>query len=174
MISMSFKSVSFKVILGLTMACSALASTYLWFADPLNIKSLSDQELISIFGAHPAAFEQLRQMATEDMQQESYFNGSNLNSNLDTKRRQTYKSLLSEIYPHLVVTIDHGKIVRFIFASGGLSAIGAGWLKGIEYLPENYKAEGVRQNLDRGSELPPGVYQKNIEGRWFIIYQKTE
>jgi hypothetical protein len=157
---MSTKSVSFKVILGLTTACGALAAVYLWLADPLNLKSLSDQELISIFSAHPAAFEQLRQMATEDMQRESYFSESNLDSTLDTKRKQTYKSLLSEIYPRLVVTIDHGKIVRFIFASGGLSAIGPGWLKGIEYLPENYKVEGVRQNLDAESELPAGSLSK--------------
>src|SRR5258706_1275062 len=97
MISMSTKSVSFKVILGLTTACGAIAAMYLWLADPLNLKSLSDQELISIFSAHPAAFEQLRQMATEDMQRESYFSESNLDSTLDTKRRQTYKSLLSDL-----------------------------------------------------------------------------
>ncbi len=168
------KSVSFKAVLGAAMVCSTLGAIYFWLADPLNIRSFSDQELISIFSAHQGAFEQLRQMAIEDMQRESYFSESNLNSNLDTKRKQTYKALLSEIYPHLVVTIDHNRIVRFVFAGGGLSAIGPGWLKGIEYLPENHKAEGVRQTLDRKNELPPGVYLKNIEGRWFIIYQKTE
>jgi hypothetical protein len=59
--------------------------------------------------------------------------------------------------------------------SGGLSAISSGWLKGIEYVPGSFEKKGViLQNLDGANTLSAGVYLRQIEPNWFIVYQRTD
>ena len=164
-----------KVLLALIVACCALGAFMFWLADPLNLKSPADQELIATFHDHRAAFEKLRQMVAEDLHKESYFSESHLSGKLDVTRKQMYKNLLSEIHPGLVVTVDYDKSVRFIFARGGLSAISPGWLKGIEYVSGSYEKKGtISQNLDKANTLLAGVYIRQIEPNWFVLYQRTD
>jgi len=162
-----------KVALYLFLCFIAIGAILVWLADPLYLKAPKDRELFTVFQDHRAAFEQLRQMATEDSV--SYFSESHLDTRLSDTRRQKYKSLLSEIRHGLTVTTNK-QSVRFIFASGGLFAIGPGWLKGIEYLPGSADREGaIAENLDHLASLATGgVYLRQIEPNWFVIVQKTD
>lgn len=105
----------------------------------------------------------------------SYFSESHSDTRLSDTRRQKYKSLLSETRDGLTVTTNN-QSVRFIFASGGLFAIGPGWLKGIEYLPGSADREGaIMENLDQLTSLATRrVYLRQIEPNWFVIVQKTD
>ena len=169
---MNFKSTLFKMAFGLIIVCCAIGVFVFWMADPLNLKAPKDQELFTLFHDHRMAFERLRQMANEE-QKAWFISVSHLE--LDKVRKQEYKRLLSEIYPGLIVGkgIDTG--VRFTFAWGGLSAISPGWLKGIDYIPGDYRKEGViEQNLDEARKWAPGVYLRQIEPHWFIVYQRDD
>lgn len=171
---MSLTGILTKVTLGLVVCLIAVGAILFWVIDPLYLKAPKDRELIKVFQDHRAAFEQLRQMATEDSV--GYLTESDLDTRLSDTRRQKYKSLLSEIRPSLTVTADKG-LVRFIFASGGgLLAIGPGWLKGIEYAPGSTAREGgILENLDQPASLAWGdVYLRQIEPNWFIIVQKID
>jgi hypothetical protein len=71
--------------------------------------------------------------------------------------------------------IDYDNVVRFIFAGGGLSAIGPGWVKGIEYVAVDCKRVwDIVHNLDKARLLPAGVYLRPIERKWFIFYQRDD
>jgi hypothetical protein len=129
-----------KAAIGLFLAICAIGVVILWMADPFNLRSPYDEALFTVFRDHRQSFENLRRMATEDARQESYFSESSLGVELGQLRQQEYKNEISQIFPGLVVTVDSNK-VRFIFASGGLSAISGGWLKGIEYLPEGQEKQ---------------------------------
>lgn len=133
-----------------------------------------DQELISIFHAHKLAFEQLQRMSTEDALRGWYL-GSSSPSKLDGSHRSQYESLKSQIRPGIQVAVTGPTgIVRVIFASEG-SAIGPGWVKGIEYVPSGSVKEGVRlPDLDKAASLPASVYVREIEPRWFVFYQRDE
>lgn len=167
---MSLTGILTKVTLGLVVCLIAVGAILFWVIDPLYLKAPKDRELIKVFQDHRAAFEQLRQMATEDSV--GYLTESDLDTRLSDTRRQKYKSLLSEIRPSLTVTADKG-LVRFIFASGGgLLAIGPGWLKGIEYSTDR---KATMENLDQLASLATGgVYLRQIEPKWFIVFQKTD
>ena len=171
---MSVTGMFTKIVLGLVVCIIAIGAILFWVVDPLYLKAPKDRELIKVFQDHRAAFEQLRQMATEDSV--SYLTESDLDTRLRDMRRQKYKRLLSEIRPSLTVRTDK-QSVRFIFASGGgLLAIGPGWLKGLEYLPGSTNREGVvLENLDQPASLATGeVYLRQIEPNWFVIVQKTD
>jgi hypothetical protein len=133
----------------------------------------TDQELISTFHAHRQAFEQLQEMTTEDARRGWYLEGSNPDK-LDQPRRDECQSLISQIRPGLrVVMTGPTGAVRFIFALTG-SAIGPGWVKGIEYVPGDYGQEGIlRPDLDKAASLPARVYMREIEPRW-LIFQRDE
>jgi len=94
-------------------------------------------------------------------------------------RKNKYWLLLAKI-GHGVKILQSEGIVRFVFAGGGLLAIGPGWLKGIEYVPvddnRNNRRAGriVENNLDQANVLPPGVYLRRITDNWFILYQRTD
>jgi hypothetical protein len=184
---MNLKLTVFKVIFVSILLCFAVTATFFWMADPFNFKAPKDQKLLEIFNAHREVFEKLQQMATEDARNgryldAPYFDGG---SKFDKSRQQEYENIISEIRPGLHVAIDgHDKVVRFIFAGGGTSAIGPGWVKGIEYVPESFEIEGVTYsqgwqgivstNLDNARMLPANVYVRQIEPKWFIFYQKTD
>jgi hypothetical protein len=161
-----------KVALGLIVGFIAVGAILFWLADPLYLKAPKDRQLITVFQGHRAAFEKLRQMAAEDSMWN--FSESHLDARLGDKRRQEYKSLLSEIRPGLSVGRGY-QTTRFIFAVGGLSAIGPEWVKGIEYVPGSIDREGVvLENLDQLASLATGgVYLRQIEPNWFVIFQKT-
>jgi hypothetical protein len=55
------------------------------------------------------------------------------------------------------------------------TAIGPGWVKGIEYVPGGYSREGVLSaDLDGARKLPARVYIRQIEPNWFVFYQRDE
>ena len=163
-----------KIVVCLVVVSGAVGAFLFWLADPLYLKAPKDHELSAVFQSNHAAFEKLRQMATEDS--EPYISASHLDARLDDGRRQEYKALLSAIRSGLIVTTNGQKSVRFIFAGGGLSAIGSGWLKGIEYLPGSVDREGtIVEELDQPASLATGgVYLRPIEPKWFLIFQKTD
>jgi hypothetical protein len=119
-----------------------------------------------------------------------YFEGGKLNET----RRKEYKNLVSEINPGLTVGTDYDSSMRFIFADGGILAIGPGWVKGIEYVPGSHatngaiygerKIEGVTYqeqwhgiiltNLNNAQALPAQIYLRLIEPNWFLFYQRDE
>ena len=133
-----------------------------------------DQDLISIFHTHRRAFEQLKQMASEDARRGWYLGASDP-SKLEQARRDGYKKLISEIRPELQVAMDGTTgVMRFIFAGEGV-AIGPDWVKGIEYVPGDYRREGVLlPDLAKAPTLPANVYIREIESRWFIFYQRDK
>jgi hypothetical protein len=168
-------STPLRVVLGLMLlACLVVGALVLWAADPLQIKAPSDPELIAFFQAHRVELERLRQMVTEDMHAKSYFSESELDGTLLEARRQEYRGLL-KIKSGLIVTVNYDKSVRFIFGIGGLSAIGPGWAKGIQFLPQGTKHIGVQvKTLDNERTLPVGVYLREIVPDWFILFQRDD
>lgn len=162
-----------KFALGLVVCLIAIGAILYWMADPLYLRAPKDRKLITFFQDHRAAFEKLRQMAAEDSA--GYLSESHLDARLGDKRNQEYKSLLSEIRPCRSMGGDY-QTTRFIFAGGGLLAIGPGWAKGIEYVPESTDRVGpVLENLDQPASLPMGgVYLRQIEPKWFVFFQKTD
>jgi hypothetical protein len=133
-----------------------------------------DEELISSFHAHRQALEQVQEMATEDARRGWYLGASDP-SKLDQPRRDEYKKLVSEIRPGLDVVMNgNNGVVRFIFAQKG-SAFGPSWAKGIEYMPGDYKREGVLlPSLNKAGILAADVYLRQIEPKWFIFYQRDK
>ena len=113
-------------------------------------------------------------MSAEDAVRGWYLGGSSP-SKLDSSRRSQYENLKSHIRPGIEVAFTGPTgIVRFIFASEG-SAIGPGWVKGIEYVPSDSVKEGIRlPDLDKANSLPARVYIREIEPRWFVFYQRDE
>jgi hypothetical protein len=166
-------SKSLKVALGLVVVCSVLfcgiAALLFWVADPYHLTAPSDQKLMTRFHDHRAAFEELRQMATEDVRYGSF--NLHYGEKLSGLRRQKYRQLLSEIRPCLNVMAGVDG-VDFDFAWGGGSTIGPDWSKGIEYIPGDYKKSGFEllPDLDQPAALPPGMYVREIEPHWFIFY----
>ena len=172
---MVLSSLSVRVVLGVLLAFYAVGTMASWSTDSPYINAPSDGKLIEKLHNHRAAFERLRQMVTEDLKAKSYFSDSDLDGKLPESRKQEYRSLLSEIQPGLIVTVDYDKAVRFIFASGGASAIGPGWLKAIQFTSDEGKQKGTKlQNLDNPNTLPVGVYFREIEPNWCVLYQRTD
>lgn len=133
----------------------------------------SDDKVLGVFQAHRAELERLRQLATEDMHDTSYFSATNLPNSLPASRRNEYKNLL-KISPGLQIGTNYDGTVRFIFASSG-QAIGAGWAKGIEFIPDMGKVIGnQRTTLDDSAKLPVGVYLRKLEPQWFLFFQRDE
>lgn len=159
-----------KISLLLLAAVGVIGAALFWLADPLHLRAPTDRALIAVFQEHRAAFDKLREMAAEDSV--PYLSASHLSSKLSDARKQRYKDILSEIHPDLIVTVGP-KAVRFIFATGGLSAISPGWLKGIEYVSGDPAREGIPcTDLDNPRSLPQGgVYLRQIEPKWFLVFQ---
>jgi hypothetical protein len=201
---MSVKSPLFNVILGSILAClfvclAVAVAFLLWVHNRAHYSSFGpgvsrDQDLIAIFHAHRPEFEKLQQMAAEDVGHGWYLGISETNK-INESRLQEYKQLTSEIRPGLDVTMDgYGDGMRFIFMGSGTSAVGPGWVKGIEYVPESQEANGaiygsaeingtnyqqqwqgvVSTNLDNAQTLPANVYLRPIESKWFIFYQRSD
>jgi hypothetical protein len=133
-----------------------------------------DHDLVALVSEHRAVFERLRRMATEDMHKRSYFSESELGGIEPESRRAEYESLL-RLKKGLRVTVDYDGSVRFIFATVGPSAIGPGWLKGIQFVPTGTKLKGALvKTLDTQQALPAGVYLVLVEPEWFLLYQVDE
>jgi hypothetical protein len=136
---------------------------------------LSDRELITTFHTHKAEFVLLREMAAADMPNSAYLKASEDNPKLSQDRNRKYKDLMSQINPSLIIGMDYDTTTRFLFAGGGLSAIGPGWLKGIEYIPADPERKGkIEPTLDGADKLPADVYLRQIEPHWFVVYQRID
>jgi hypothetical protein len=152
-----------------------IAVIVFWFADPLQRRAPSDESIASLFQSHQMEFERLRQMATEDAHGHIlwYFSESSIGQIPAESRRQEYQKLLS-LRSGLTVAVNYDDNVRFIFAIGGLSAIGPGWVKGIQYSRDISKV-GVRvATLDNQRRFPEGVYLKELRPDWFILFQRDD
>jgi hypothetical protein len=145
-----------------------------WTRSRLPSKFPLDQNLITLFSAHHEAFEKLRKMADEDWGRQAYFSAFDSTSKIAGSRQQKYDNLLSGISSGVTETRDYDGTVRFVLAGQG-SAISPDWLKGVEYIPDNYEKKGVIvHDLDDVSKLAPGVYLRQIEPHWFLVYQETD
>ncbi len=170
---MEVKLVS-KIAITFVAMSTVIAVLYIWRANSSQeIMAPSDDKLIKIFQDHRGEFERLRQMATEDMREASFFSESNVSNRLPVSRRNEYKNLL-KLLPGLQVGANYDGSVRFIFASTG-QAIGPGWAKGIQFIKDITKLKGTRiDTLDCSAKLPAGVYLREIEPHWFLFYQRDE
>jgi len=149
------------------LACPSLA-------EPVHIAMPRDHDLVALVSSHRAVFERLRRMVTEDMHKRSYFSESELGGIEPESRRAEYESLL-RLKKGLRVTVNYDGSVRFIFATFGHSAIGPGWLKGIQFVPTGTKPKGVLvKTLDSPQNLSAGVYLVEVEPEWFLLYQADE
>jgi hypothetical protein len=73
-----------------------------------------------------------------------------------------------------MVTNGTTGVIRSIFASQGV-AIGPSWVKGIEYVLDEFSSEGVLlPDWDKEAGLSANVYIRQIDPRWFIFYQRDE
>ena len=113
-------------------------------------------------------------MADEDWGRQAYFSAFDPTSKLAGSRQQEYYNLLSEISSGVTETRDYDGTVRFVLAGQG-SAISPDWLKGVEYIPGNYEKKGILvHDLDNVSKLAPGIYLRQLEPNWFLVYQQTD
>jgi hypothetical protein len=113
-------------------------------------------------------------VASEDARRGWYLGASDP-SKLEQSRRDGYKKLISDIRPDLQVAMNGTTgVIRFIFAGEGV-AIGPGWVKGLEYVPGDYRREGaLLPDLNNAASLPANVYIREIEPRWLIFYQRDK
>jgi hypothetical protein len=169
---MNFNIFSFKTFLALVVLCLAFAAAFVIYlvhswsgSSSFGLDVSKDIQLVTLFQGHRAAFEKLHQMGAEDLKRGWYLGVS-----------------------------DFGDGMRFIFAGDETSAIGPGWIKGIEYVPGSYETNGaiygsaeingsnyqqqwqgiISANLDNTQTLPAHVYLRQIESNWFIFYQRSE
>jgi hypothetical protein len=170
---MRLKTKLWVAICGIVLTCTIFGIGFYFMTSTLSHDFPLDRNLIGNFEENRATFETLRRMATEDMHTESYFSESHLVAKLGKSRQNKYLELIAKIHHGLVITVDYDGTVRFIFSGGGLSAISSGWLKGIEYVPDVSKPNGsVVPSLDNVKTLSEGVYLKQIDSHWFIVYQR--
>jgi hypothetical protein len=163
-----------KIAITFAVISAAFAVLYSWRAySSQEVMAPSDDKVIRIFKAHRGELERLRQMATEDMHERSFFSEANISNGLPASRRNEYTNLL-KLSPGLQVGANYDGSVRFIFASAG-QAISPGWAKGIEFIPDMGKVIGTqRDTLDDSAKLPGGVYLRKLEPRWFLFFQRDE
>jgi len=146
-----------------------------WVIDPFKWSASSDEELIVFFKNHNNELTKLSQMVIDDRKILSYYTKSSISGSFSDLRAKEYRDLISTLPNNIIITVDHNQIVRFIFSGGGLLAIGGGWIKGIEYMPDVFeKSSNILQNLNDVSALRPNVYLRKIEASWYIIYQYSD
>ena len=81
-------------------------------------------------------------------------------------RRNEYANLLS-LSPGLLVAVNQGS-ARFIFSASRGLAIGPGWGKGIQFIPNGARIIGIlMESLDEAPELP-AQEQKSAQRRLLI------
>ena len=163
-----------KIARALAALCAGLAVLYVCNAGALQMEIPSDAMLLEKFQAHRSEFERLRQMVTEDMDQRSFFSEATIANVRPEARRNEYRNLL-KLSPNLMVGVDYNGTIRFIFSGSEGLAIGPGWAKGFQFIPEGAKLIGTEmRSLDDAPKLPAGAYLREIEPRWYIFYQRDE
>ena len=170
---MKIKTIISRVVIFFILALTVVGTLIFWMTDPLHLRAPKDRELIASFQKHRVAFEKLRSMVIEDSV--GYLTESDMDRRVSDARKLEYQSFLTEIDSSLIIRSDL-QSVRFIFAGGGLSAIGPGWIKGIEYEPRSAEVAGdIHKDLDAPSSLADGgVYLRQIEPQWFILFQRND
>ena|ERR1700722_1467683 len=163
-----------KIAIAFATVFAGFAVLYSWRAYPSQeVMAPTDDKVIRIFQAHRGELERLRQMAIEDIHDTSYFSVANISHGLPASRRNEYKNLL-ELWPGLQIGTNYDGTVRCIFAKAG-QAIGPGWTKGIEFIPDTGKVIGTQKDtLDDSAKLPGGVYLRKLEPRWFLFFQRDD
>jgi hypothetical protein len=115
-------------------------------------------------------------MVLEEGQAKSYFSISTLDGISPESRKREFESLLRLKVGGLVVAVNHNDDnVRFIFASGGLLAIGPGWVKGIQWYSQGPMLDRVKAySLDNDRRASADGYAKELAPGWFIFYEKDD
>ena len=173
---MRLKQSTIGLLIGLS-CIVLLLGILLWPMIGLHeVRCPTDLELTSLFRDHHQAFEELKGMALVDGPITSFISKETLSgSKISKQRQEVYQRLLTEINPAITVGVDYDDKVRLCFAIDAVSAIGPGWVKGIEYLPGDVNREGVvLKDLDDPRKMPAGVYLKPIEPKWFLFFQRDE
>src|SRR5277367_2306338 len=94
-------NLTLRLAVGCCVVFCAVAAVCFWMADPYYLTAPSDQKLMATFHDHRAAFEELRQMATEDSRYGPF--DFHYAEKLSELQRQKYRHSLSEIRPRLNV-----------------------------------------------------------------------
>jgi hypothetical protein len=137
----------------------------------MHIEAPSDQELIALYQEHRSEFDRLRELATEDMRIQSYFNEATIDRIAPVSRRLEYQRLL-RLRAGLAVGVDYNGNVRFIFATRG-SAVSHSWAEGIQYSTPVSRLPGKPvATTDSAMSLPEGIYLRELAPHWFILFQK--
>jgi hypothetical protein len=138
-----------------------------WMSDPLFLMAPSDDRLREKFVSHKAVFEKIHEMAIADSVY--YLEIGHKNKGMDGVRQLEYFRLLKEIGGPTIRS--DGSVSKYIYASGGLSAIGPGWQKGIKYRLEGCGVE--IENLGAPKELEGDMsYCRKIDREWYILFEK--
>lgn len=143
-------------------------------SDPYRWSAPSDEELMQFFENHHDEFIVLAEMVINDRKKLSSLTKSNINGQVNTARAQEYQKLMSSFPKNITITVNHNSIVRFVFSRRGILAIGRGWMKGIQYMPERFeRSSNLVESLNDLSGFPPNEYNeyfKRIEPTWYVLY----
>ena len=170
------KTIRFFFCAPLVALAVVVLSSKLWrITNPQNLRVPSDQALTVTFHDHRAAFYKLQQMASEDQRRGWFFSFPDFRSATQNEARlQDYRNLMSRMPNCFSATTDSDGHLRFCFAqSEGVLAVGAGWVKGIEFWPERCPWSKV-SDLDDAQSLPAGIYVRQMEPQWFLFYQRDD
>lgn len=156
----------------------AVAGILFWMQDPYNFRAPKDQRLIDIFNNHQDTFEKLRLIMINNSIDNTKYGNIITHKPINESLNLEIKSLLSEINSgvHIMKQYQTNE-VYFVFASGGILAIGEEWQKGIVYLPEDSlpNDKEILQNLDNARNFAHFMfYLRTIKPHWFVYYQSTD
>jgi hypothetical protein len=134
----------------------------------------SDYRLISIFYKNKSVFEKIQRLAMSDPHSNVCFGDPSIyNIRCPPGRQLYYHMLISELPARAHVQAEPEVGLWVNLAHGGLLAVGPTWYKGIVYLRSNAAIRGeILASLDHASNLPPGIYYRQIDGNWFLYYNR--
>lgn len=163
---MKLKLSFFRWLASVFAVISLIGMAIFLMVDPYYIFATKDSKLIELFQKNKGDFIMLREMMLGDS--ESFISPSNVDARLVESRRQQYLILLSKIGNPTI--FSDGKVAKYIYASGGVSAIGSEWIKGLKYDGECVDEEVI--SLDNLNSLSRNMhYCRKIEGNWWIIFE---
>ena len=156
----------------LSFLCCAVVGAAAIAACQSEAKPPTDSKVLALFKGRRAAFARLIDLMSEDAGRVSYLSADGLRS-IPSDRRAAYNEALRQIGDKIIVNRDYDGTTRFIVAGNSKSAIGPGWLKGVEYIPADPEKKGVLvDSLDAAEGKSADVYLKSIEPRWYLVFQR--
>lgn len=152
--------------------CCALilvGASLFMMADPYYLSAPTDASLIERLLKNKASFDLLHQMMVDDAM--SYVSSTKLGKPVSDRRRKEYVRLLEAI-GNPILRSD-GNMTKYSYAGGGLSAIGPGWQKAIQFNCEQNLP--TLASLDNAGELNAGeLNQRTVDDDWCLIFEKFD